>query len=327
MRKKLQTSTHISSTASKTKVKTSGQAIKLSKSHINKKRKAVSKANIFFWNIRPRPTLEQLKLLSISIEHYAPDIVCIAEGTSSKEKCKKLLKTFEKLKYSCYYSPLSIKNKSLGLPYKFKPLGLKIFVKDKNIIAEPFSFSDQRANGRIIQIKIKNGKDYDSIIFIHNKAKKGGKEWNDYQRDTLSQLKDMLYVGKAARASKRSLILGDFNLEPWDHILRSKVYMNTFFLNNHYSISKREKKERIYFNPISNDLHNSKITNLGGTFYSNSDGWALFDFVLYDKDESKINYEIIKSIGKIDILNNNATQTKSFLNFDFDHLPILVTLK
>src|SRR5205814_647448 len=118
---------------------------------------------------------------------------------------------------------------------------------------------------------------------------------------------------------KRIILMGDFNLEPWERTLRHEKYLNTSYISNLNHILQRSSSAvKCFYNPIVTFLANSTTSNLGGTFYSNSSGWALFDYVLYDTSEGKLHFDILtKFDGRGELLNPDTTLKTSFLNHGF----------
>jgi hypothetical protein len=107
-----------------------------------------------FWNIGDKKDTPKLVLLSEAITTEKPDIFCIAEGTPSGDSCQEMVDVFTQKGYTCYYSPLFSYMKDLKPGYDYNDLGLKIFVKNPNIMKAPFSFAEQREEGRIIVLKV-----------------------------------------------------------------------------------------------------------------------------------------------------------------------------
>jgi len=276
-----------------------------------------------FWNIGKKLSDEKLNLIEEAISSESPDIFCVAEGSHSKINCQKIMDVFEKSGYSCYYSPLFYLNEKLKLNYKYKSNGLKIFIKDENISNTPFSFSLQRQDGRIIALKTFVNFLPTTFIFLHNMSKSGNREVTLEQTEFIGSLSDMLKIGNPSSATERIIIIGDFNLEPWDNVLRHKKYLSTNFFRIHNSIIQRSENTKNFFNPLAELIFKSNNENLGGTYYSDSSGWALFDYVLFDTKESDITYEIITEFsGGSRLLNYDTEINKSFLHNDLDHLPI-----
>ena len=300
---------------------------------------------IVFWNIGKDLSDKKLNLISESIVAETPDIFCIAEGTWTKVNCQKIINIFNTHEYNCYYSPLSYEKEELKLNYKFKRNGLKIFVRSGITLKEPFSFSQQRYDGRIVALKITIDFLKPTIlIFIHNLAKAGNREVTDDQKCFIMELKtfvELLQIAKKEvnltdipqekeilQEKERIIIIGDFNLEPWDSPLRQEIFLDTSFITNHNKIRQRRNSASIsYFNPIVELVFQTKIENLGGTYYNKTHGWALLDFVLYETNRANISYDIMTEFkGGSKLLNSDTNIKDIFLNYDLDHLPIITKI-
>jgi hypothetical protein len=133
----------------------------------------------------------------------------------------------------------------------------------------------------------------------------------------------MVSVGKTIPENTRIIIMGDFNLFPWDRLLEHKTYLNTSYFQNRSSILQRHE-EKCYYNPIVDYISKSITPNLAGTYHSNNSGWALFDFILYDKkDKEEPHFDIITKLRETELLNPATHIKRSFFNHGIDHLPII----
>lgn len=283
---------------------------------------------ILFWNIGKNLSKKKQDLIAHAINEQEPEIFCIAEGSHSMINCQIIIDIFATKFYHCYYSPLDYKNINLKLNYKYKSNGLKIFVKDKSILKENFSFANQRQDGRIVVLKAIINLRLTTLVFLHNFSKSGNREVTDDQKHFISSLTDMIERGQISYDTERIIIIGDFNLEPWDNILRHKKYLKTCFINNHNLITLRKTNlTHHYFNPLAEIIFQSKVENLGGTYYSDGSGWALFDYCLYNSKDTNLTYEIVTEInGGNKLLNYDTSIEGGFLNNDLDHLPIITQI-
>ncbi len=295
-----------------------------------------------FWNIKNYND-EKLKHLNEIIVSEKPDVFCIAEGIYHKEKgtvykdnCKNLDRVFKNNKYEIYYTPLFSDDKKIDLNYGFNEYGLNIYYKKETVtLKDSFSFSLQRKNGRIIALKIFHNFQPITFIFVHSISKLDKK---DQKYKYMDSLKEMIELGEIAKIDdekekeilgdkERIIIIGDFNMDPWETILDNNEYITSSFIRNHNLIKQRTNKSYIFYNPIVEYISNTKTQNLGGTFYKKGYGWSLLDFVLYNTKEGEINFEIITELksGK-QLLNTSSDLKHSFLKYNFDHLPIEINL-
>ena len=119
----------------------------------------------------------------------------------------------------------------------------------------------------------------------------------------------------------RTLIIGDFNLEPWDNILRHPEYINSSFIKVHNDLNLL-RNSKAFFNPISNLIH--KSVEIGGTYFSKRSGWALFDYCLYNTNKMKVDFNIVQGLMGSSLLSDKYTLKNP--KDAIDHLPILTTV-
>lgn len=275
---------------------------------------------VLFWNIGDNLTNHKLDCLKQTAD-LEPDIFCIAEGTPGYEQCKALDDIFSKLGYICYYRPSFIKEQAYNLPYDFNAFGLKIFYK-KHISLSEFSYTEQKLDGRIISLKFEFGTTKFFIFFIHATAK------------TNPEIKQVSYIIELNMfiASKLrdnpdygSIIMGDFNANPWEDNLRMANYINSYFHIKEYQYYLGKKNAgRLYFNPFFEYIQSNSNKSLLGTFYKNS-YISLLDFVLLTKEIKDYTVNILTKItGDIELL--QEINSKNIISYGFDHLPIELNL-
>jgi len=297
--------------------------------------KVIEKIQLLFWNLGDKLTTDKEKLIVEAIDKIAPDIFCISEGTPSIKNCETIISIFESKGYFSYYTPLYYVINGLEKPYDYNDLGLKIFVKNEEILKAKFEFSLQREEGRIVILKTYINFRPTTYILLHSKSLGGSDHSTKEQHIYFVRLKDMLDLGKVTKnksasdimgSDERLIIVGDFNIQPWESVLNSKSYLQTSFIKKHNEIKTRKKKADVYFNPSVEYIISNEKPNLGGTFYSEAHGWAILDYPLYKTDDGKTEYEIVTNFkdGSI-LLNEELEKEKDFLNYEIDHLPILIT--
>lgn len=281
---------------------------------------------IIFWNIGKTLNRLKLDLLTEAMDIESPDVFCVAEGSYSKFACQQIIDEFVNGGYVCYYSPLCYEKEDLGLNYKYIREGLKVFVR-KEILIEDFSFACQREDGRVILLTVTINYKSTILIFLHNRSKGGSRQHTPEQARFIGRVTDMITYG-FAKKDERILLMGDFNLEPWDDLLNNKSYLISSFLGNHNKMIQRKKSPKTLFNPLVEFIFNSSISNLGGTYYShNNNVWALFDYPLYNTQHLSIDYKIITQFhGGTSLLHLDEELENGFLNHDLDHLPILTKI-
>jgi hypothetical protein len=280
---------------------------------------------ILFWNVADPLTEKKERLLQAVAQDHQPAVFCVAEGSHSGPQCQKLIDLFTQLSYRCYYSPLSYRNSKLGFPYKWLATGLKVFVRN-DVQVEDLTLGHTRERGRIVVLQTQVHNRKTAVVFLHNMAKSGNRAATDEQVLFLSGLPVLLYGSKLIDQDERVLLIGDFNLEPWDAPMRNEKLLNATFLTKHLQFAQRgSAKGSNYHSPLLEHVIHSKLSNLGGTYYSDTSGWALFDYVLHAGGEQHITYEIITALSSgEELLRTDETLHKSFMTAEIDHLPILV---
>lgn len=287
---------------------------------------------VIFWNVGKNLTAKKIELLKEAISSINPDIFCIAEGSFSKDDCSLLVDTFTDNGYYTFYCPLFPEPKEIAeetdaeLSYINKRYRLKIFYKNTVALESEFNFTVLRENGRIIVFKVYHKYKLLTFIFLHNKSKEGETEDTLDQTDTIKGIYELISVGKAVTDRERLIIIGDFNLNPWDRLLHHRTHLNTSFLKSKNSILQRFPM-KCFYNPIIDLLTNSNTINLAGTHFSTNKKWGIFDFVLYDTKDLELTFEIITEFQDgSKLLNTSEEIQKDFFYHDLDHLPIATTI-
>ncbi|UOU98246.1 MULTISPECIES: endonuclease/exonuclease/phosphatase family protein [Chryseobacterium] len=290
---------------------------------------------IIYWNIGKDVGPEKFKhkILENLLNEIKPNVLCIAEGTRSKDDCENLILTITSLGYTLYYSPTFTSDPKYNLKYPYKPEGLKIFIKNTSDLYVPFTFDLQKENGRIVAAHTLLNEKIVTLLFVHNYSKNGDKMVTSDQISFISNLSEWIHLkGGIVKKSDKHSIIGDFNLEPWDYILRRdhNKSINSYFFTKHF---EQEKKRRLhksqgrefYFNPLLEHLIPNNETNLGGTYYSSSYGWALYDYAISSKNCST-NIKVITQTKSYIFVDSAKEQASNFLKHGFDHLPIQITI-
>jgi hypothetical protein len=276
---------------------------------------------LLFWNIGPSPTPAQLTFVNSSITHIDADVVCISEGTRSMVSCTNLVTAIEGLGYTTFYHPNLSTAAVVGSQYNYNELGLKLFYKNTVVGNNPFTFADQQAEGRILHFRFSIGTQFYSCFFIHNMSK-GGDEIS--QQDFLFSLKLCIDSKRLIFRNDKFLIIGDFNLEPWDPLLRHKRTVKSYFYQKEHTFFNNANKKDIYFNPFLEYMQGHANNLMVGTFHNETYS-SLLDFALFSEGMNNFDIKIFDDINGTPMLSN--IRTKISIHNDFDHLPILITLR
>jgi len=274
---------------------------------------------IFYWNINKALTNSRTNWLEKAISEKDPDIFCIAEGPESIADCNDFVNQFTQDKYYSYYSPTLYSDDVISKQFGWNKLGLKVFVKEGVTLKSRFSFANQKIEGRIIYMRFeKEGVMY-SLFFIHGMSK-AGDDLN--QNDFVIELSQFIMTKTINKEDDRIIVLGDFNIEPWEELLKKKRYIYSLFFEKMQNYYSDKPIKRIYSNPAFDYIQAHTNQDLIGTFYNES-YISLFDFPLLTNNIKNAEFDIITQISGQDILIKK--NSKDILVDGFDHLPI--TLK
>lgn len=127
-----------------------------------------------------------------------------------------------------------------------------------------------------------------------------------------------------------TIVIGDFNANPYDEELLSKYAFNAVLFKTIIDKSEltnpKTLKQKRFYNPILHYI--SEDTEMYGSFYHENESitpyWHCLDQVLIRKSlVNAINHvEYLKKINTKDLLKNTIPNTKIS-----DHLPLLITLQ
>ena len=274
---------------------------------------------IFYWNINKSLTDSKLDWIDKAVSQEKPDILCIAEGPEGIDSCNDLVDHIAKQDYYCYYSPTLYKEPVISSQYGWNKFGLKVFVKNGLSLKSRFAFGNQKTEGRIVYLRIKHKGEIYSMFLIHGMSK-AGDDLN--QNDFVVELSQFIMTKTIDKENDKIIILGDFNIEPWEELLRKKRYIFSLFYKKLKTYYSTKSIKRIYANPAFEYIQAHINQDLIGTFY-NENYISLFDYPLLSNNIKHANFEIITQITGDEILIKN--NSKHILVDGFDHLPI--TLK
>jgi exonuclease III len=272
--------------------------------------------NIFYWNINRALTDKKLDWINKAITDKSPDIFCLAEGPESADDCISLVDFISQKGYYSYYNPTLYKEKVISNQYEWNRNGLKVFVKSKFILNSKFSFSNQQLEGRIIYLRFQIGTDKLSLFLIHGMSKAGD---DIDQNDFIAELSRFIHSKTLKKEDDKVIILGDFNIEPWDDLLRKKKYIHSFFYKKLFDYQQNTIKKRIFSSPVFEYIQSHSNVDLIGTFY-NSSYTSLLDFPLISGKLNDFDFQILTQLSGIKLLEKK--NTKNLIVDGLDHLPI-----
>lgn len=274
---------------------------------------------LFYWNINRTITDEKKKWLERITASELPDILCIAEGPESIVTCHETVRLITSKEYRTYYSPTYYSENVISNHYGWNRFGLKVFIKSSVTLKSKFVFGNQKLEGRIIYLRFElSGRHY-STFLIHGMSKAGDEI---SQHAFIIELSNFIRTKTIDKENDSIIILGDFNLEPWDDLLKNKKYLYSFFYDKLYKYYSSNSTFRVFNNPILGFLQNHPNPNLIGTFY-NLKHIGVLDYPLVSNDVVNFEFNVLTEIDKTPLMRNN--NGKDLLVDDLDHLPI--TLK
>ncbi len=288
--------------------------------------------NILFWNINKKisPSADMLLLVD-DVLLNKPDVFCVAEGPISIVNNVSFSAHLLSKGYNCYYSPSIHKSEFPKIDFVTLSYGLKIFIKDDFSGAEPFVFENQVMNGRIVYTRIITKINCYSLYFIHSFSKD---EQSLKHFTTINELSNLIKAKSRLNTKDKTIIIGDFNMQPWEKYLCDPNYLESYFsikkFKYFYEIDNVENKffnKKIYYNPILECIEKSNEKYLISTFYKNK-YYSIIDYPLITKDVID-NYElvIITELNGETLFKIAPRSKKVTLDREIDHLPILLKLK
>jgi exonuclease III len=224
---------------------------------------------LLFWNINNRIDITTVNSLvdNILLDNN-PDVFCIAEGPGNQSNLELFIDHIESKDYVSYYNPIIHFNlKTQIITGDQSHFSLKIFHK-KSLKIDKFDFTKVYSSGRVVSVNFEfNSIEY-CAIFIHAMSKSD----KDKQDKFYSNFVDA--ITSISRNHKHLIIIGDFNLEPWESKLNSDSFIVSAFLRNKFDylckINEREIRhfnKKIFYNPIINYLESISDSDLFATFY------------------------------------------------------------
>ncbi len=272
--------------------------------------------NIIYWNVNSGVPLEKTKWIDDLILEHSPDILCIAEGPESIEACTDFVTHINGKGHKSYYNPTLFDGDSIGGQFGWNRFGLKVFIKKGFKLLTKFAFGNQNSEGRIVYLRVADNSSFYSIFLIHGVSKSGDEI---KQAQFMAILFQFIKAKSFDKKDERIIVLGDFNLEPWDDLLRSEKYIFSHFYRKSFLYHSHKKVDFISFNPVLEYLQQQDDAELVGTFY-NEKFLSILDFPLLSENLSNFNFEILTEVNKARLL--RVKKTRQTLVDGFDHLPI-----
>jgi len=266
-----------------------------------------------FWNVNRKPLTESI--VRIAVRHEV-DLIILAENTTSSAKVVSILNTYSRVSYE--YAPI-LGCRKLELFTRFPSNLLKIVLEDERLTARSFVLP-----GTVHSIL---------LVALHFPSKTFMDE--EEQSSLVPICVDLVNQAEKAVGHQRSLLIGDFNMNPYERGLVSATGFNGVMSRAIADKGARTVHGRdwsFFYNPMWG-LFGDRTPGPPGTYYYTGTGpasyyWHIFDQVLLRPAMyqlcSNIDVEILESDGYAPfLLPTGAPNTKVFS----DHLPLLVRIE
>ena len=253
-----------------------------------------------FWNTNKKNGVN-VYLKQLLIE-YSPDIVGLAEYVDDIDE---VLEELRKIGIIYYYT---------------LPLGSRIITISK--FRNEIIIHREENTYFVVKGYPYNNGEIHNVVFLHLPSKRedaGGRRAAVLRK-----------VREAVMFCDKNVIIGDFNMNPYERIMTSVIEMNAVSSGE---IAKRQKRKfvedeyRFYYNPMWNFLGDKNVPQ-GTHYYSTSEEesvyWNIFDQIIVSSAlVDDVNIENIKIIDILDKvpLNKKGKPDPS------DHFPIYCELK
>lgn len=271
-----------------------------------------------FWNIGRGQTSEKSTWAIELLTATTPDIIAFAEGPESIRDSHVFEQLITSLNYQCYYAPHYYDGPKINKQYDWNRCGLKVFYKNGFKLKSSFVLSNQKLEGRIIYIRCDNY----SIFIVHGPSMAGDELT---QASFVAELSRFISIKTMRNDKENIVVVGDFNLEPWDRLLRGRKHIESHFYSKSFKFhANYTNDKKIYWNPIFEYLQQEKNAELIGSFFK--DKWiGLLDFALLSKNDFLQKIELPTSLNSKLLLTAKNGSCK--LPNHLDHLPLILELK
>ena len=163
------------------------------------------------------------------------------------------------------------------------------------------------------------------IAGVHLRSKFGGlttADQSDYAKPIVNELRSL----EDQVRHSNTILLGDFNMNPYDHGMTSWAAMHGLMTTALASKTGHEHQSRRFYNPMWG-LFGDRSPGAAGSFYWKNSAphnphWVIFDQVLLRPSiiPTLVSLEILANDGNHALTKKDGTPDRSYLS---DHLPVL----
>lgn len=274
--------------------------------------------SLLFWNINGKSQSPVFQALAQEIKAAPIEIVLLAECDSDMpaEQVAHCLTDQSGVTYRCATS---------------RPGGSKVLVFT-SLAEEDLSFERNSKSGRLAVYRLWCGNIDFLIATVHLTSEQhqtdGGH--NDLAGEECREFREF----EEKYNHKRSLVIGDFNLDPYDPGMTSAVNFNAVMTRRladkiEHQVSFREYLR--FYNPMWSMFGDHKSSKEPpGTFYYSSGGargayWHIFDQALFRgpalREFAALDISILSHLGIVSLLTESEIPNQTVFS---DHLPIRV---
>jgi len=259
--------------------------------------------NILFWNLGNNENSSRIKKL---MQEHSVDIAIFAEHDKTD---------FIRLISEC--------NNTLKMVYEYG--GCK---RIRTIIRSEYKYTVFQEESRYVIYEIDTKESRFIISAVHLQDRRN---YDSSARiATIGRLVNDISTQEDKNKCKESIIIGDFNANPYDEELLQFNAFNAVLFKDVIRKSEtrlyNERRYRRFYNPVLDFISETEM-NYGSyysTNHSSSPVWYCLDQALFSRSlvDSVMNFRYIRKIGSEDLVN-----TAGPLHRISDHLPLIVSVK
>lgn len=266
-----------------------------------------------FWNLNRKPLTESIVRIAV---RYEVDLIILAENTTSSAKIVSTINTYSSASYE--QAPI-LGCRKLELFTRFPGHLLKVVLEDERLTARSLILP-----GTVHSIL---------LIGLHFPSKSFMDE--EDQTALVPIYADLVNQAEKAVGHQRSLLSGDFNMNPYERGLVSATGFNSVMsraISDRGSRTVHGREWSFFYNPMWG-LFGDRTPGPPGTYYYAGTGpasyyWHIFDQILIRPTLyqlcSSVDVKILDSDGHAPFLLSNGTPNTKVYS---DHLPLLVRIE
>lgn len=266
-----------------------------------------------FWNLCKKPLEENLARIAL---HYEVDVIIVAENSISLPR---MIGTLNGSSKSIFEHAQRLGCDKLDLFTRFPGRLLKTIVEDERLTAREFTLPGTIAPILLVALH------FPSKVFMDEQE----------QASLVLLYMDLIRRAEETIGHRRSLIIGDFNMNPYERGLVSATGFNAVMTTALASRGSRKVHGRdwpFFYNPMWG-FFGDRTPGPPGTYYYTSTGpagyyWHIFDQVLIRPDLYKLSknceIRILDSDTIVQFLKPNGSPDHQKYS---DHLPLLVRIE